>query len=51
MRGMTEERRARLGVAFMFSGAGATIRQAARLAWDDDVFAALTGTGGGVQDA
>jgi hypothetical protein len=48
---MDEESMVRLGVAFMFSGAGATIRQAARLAWDDDVFAALTGDGNGGQEA
>jgi hypothetical protein len=47
---MTEESMARLGVALMFSGAGATIGQAARLAWDDDVFAALTGDGSGVRE-
>jgi hypothetical protein len=40
---MTEESMARLGVAFLFLDSGATIEQAAALAWGDDVFAALTG--------
>jgi hypothetical protein len=47
---MTEESTARLGVAFMFLDCGVTIRQAARLAWDDDVFAALTGADNGGQE-
>jgi hypothetical protein len=44
---MDEESMIRLGIAFMFSEAGVTIGQAARLAWDDDVLAALTGDAGG----
>lgn len=41
---MSEESMARLGLAFLFLNAGATIEQAAALAFDDEIFAAITGT-------
>jgi hypothetical protein len=39
---VSEESMARLGIAFMFLDHGATVEEAAVLAWDEDVFAALT---------